>query len=155
MLRTLLSWSLGASLVLSGSGRMLRISEFFGIQLSSCSLQNSSLRRFSVSSFNIPSSVTLDASSVRSWVCFSESVVNNEFTARWSESSLLFALDTDIQNIASSQYHIAVISGGGITSIFGGSLQNNVHVTVSIYHSSSVFNIVLKSNAYLTVQFLH
>ena len=87
-----------------------------------------------------------------------ESVVNHDFTVTVGQvncSKLLFALNADIENIAAAQYHVAVISGWGVSSIFGSPLQDDIHVTVGVDHSSSIFNVVLKSDAYLTVQFLH
>ena len=74
---------------------------------------------------------------------------------RRNSSLLLFALNANIENVTAAQYHVAIVGSGGVASIFGGSLQNYIHVTVGVDHSSSIFNIVLQSNAYLAVQFLH
>jgi hypothetical protein len=66
----------------------------------------------------------------------------------------LLGFHANIQNITASKYHITIVSCRRVAAILSRSFQNYVHVTIGIYHSTSVLDVVLQSNAHLSVEFL-
>ena len=61
---------------------------------------------------------------------------------------------TDVEYVASSQNEVPEVCCGRVTSIFGGSVQDYVHVTVAVDHLSAVLDIVLQPDRNVGVQLL-
>lgn len=61
---------------------------------------------------------------------------------------------THIEYVASAQNEVTEVCRGRVASIFNGSVQDYVHVTVAVDHLPSVLDIVLQPDRDVGVQFL-
>ena len=68
---------------------------------------------------------------------------------------LLASLDAYVQYVAAAKYHVAVVGGRRVTTVFGCPFKYYVHVAIGVNHSASVLDIVLQSNIDFRVEFLH
>ena len=68
---------------------------------------------------------------------------------------LLGCVDTDVEDVASSQDNVAVVGCGRIASVFCSPFKDYVHVNIRADHTASVFDIILEANADLRIQLLH
>ena len=68
---------------------------------------------------------------------------------------LLGRVDTDVEDVASSQDYVSVVCRRGVATVLGGSFQYDVHVAVGIDHFAAVFDIALQPNVNVAVEFLH
>jgi len=64
-------------------------------------------------------------------------------------------VDTYVEYVASSQYHVSEVCRGRIAAVLGGAFQYDVHVAIGIDHLAAVFDIVLQPNVNVAVKFLH
>ena len=68
---------------------------------------------------------------------------------------LLGRVDTDVEDVASSQDYVSVVCRRRVATVLGGSFQYDVHVAVGIDHLAAVFDIVLQPNVNVAVEFFH
>jgi len=67
----------------------------------------------------------------------------------------LARVDTDVENIAASEYDVSIVGCGRVAAVFGCALKYDVHVAVGLDHFAAVLHIMLQSNVDFGVQLLH
>jgi len=68
---------------------------------------------------------------------------------------LLARVNAYVEYVATAKYYVAVVCRGRITPVFGCPFKYDVHVAVSVYHSSPVLDIVFQSDVNFRVEFLN
>jgi hypothetical protein len=63
-------------------------------------------------------------------------------------------INTNIQNVISSKQNTPVISTQTIINPLNSSLQQNIHVTITLNHSAPILNSILQNNSHITIQLL-
>ena len=61
---------------------------------------------------------------------------------------------TYVEYVASTQNEISKVCARRVASVFGRSVQDDVHVAVAVYHLSSILDVVLQSDEDVSVQLL-
>ena len=143
------------------------MSEFRGIQFSWCSLQNSSFMRLRLSASTGLVSIIREASSDSNDASNSTlscppnnahiSGTRNRTVGRRYRVVLCLVLarfNTYVENVAPTKNYVAIIRGWGVTPVFCGSFENDVHVAVGVDHVAAVLDIVFEANADFGVQSL-
>ncbi len=69
-------------------------------------------------------------------------------------SLALSRINADKEYVASSKDDVAEICCRCIVTVFGGSVQDDVHVAVAVHHLSSVFDIVLQFYVHVAIDLL-
>lgn|SRR5208282_5595715 len=68
---------------------------------------------------------------------------------------LLGRVDTDVEDVASSQDYVPVVCSRRVATVLGGPFQYDVHVAIGIDHFAAVFDIALQPNVNVAVEFLN
>ena len=71
-------------------------------------------------------------------------------------ASLLSRLtDTHVEYVTSTQDEVSEVCSGRVAPVFGGSVQDYVHVAVAVDHLATVLDVIFQPDRDVGVQLLH
>jgi hypothetical protein len=66
--------------------------------------------------------------------------------------SLLARFDAYVENVAATKDNVSIVRSSRIATVLRGTFENDVHVTIGVDHSASIFDITLESNTDLSIE---